>query len=353
MRAFFIALFLTGKVISAWSQDDVEISAVSKPEPYDSLRSVYIQSFPDHFFIWPVLKQRSLNFEMNSLSEDKSLTYRSNKPFSFGVGMYLFELGVELTFAIPADEKNKMIYGESDARDLQLNIIGKKWGGDLYVQKYSGFYIEDQDKNIAPGMPYDQRDDIDTRNFGAAINYTFNNQKFSFRSAYNFADRQLRSAGSFLLFGALNSFKVTADSAIIGKDFESQYGKAAFVKTVTTTSLSIAPGYTYSVIYKGFFLNGTLALGPAHNWLYYEREDGSTKNDIRFNAYVAARIGIGYNGEHVFGGVTFVNQTRNAKFEELELTSSFGTFKILIGYRFRESGILKKRIWDFPAELLR
>lgn len=352
MKVILLVLFLIVNTIPAFCQDDVEVT-VQKKNPYDSLRSEYIQTFPDHFFIWPVLKKRSLSFDMTSLTTKKKLTYQSNNPYSFGVGVYLFELGLELTFAVPVDEKDKLIYGESDASDLQLNIIGKKWGGDVYIQKYSGFYIDDKDIDIPIGTPYDQRGDIDTRNFGAAINYTFNNKKFSFRSAYNFADRQLRSAGSFLLFGSLNSFKVSADSAILGSDHETDFGEAAYVKKVTSTSLSIAPGYTYSLIYKGFFLNGTLAIGPAHNWLFYESEDGSTKNDIRFNAYVAARIGLGYNGERFFGGVTFVNQARTAKFENLEVTSSFGTFKILVGYRFREFGILKKRIWDFPAELLK
>lgn len=353
MRLFVICLsvFLCS---TAFAQNDVEVAVLPAKPAYDSLRREYIQTFPDHFFIWPVLKQRRLDFEMNSLvGDNKKLAYKSNKPYSFGVGLYVFELGIELAFAVPINEQDKKLYGESDASDLQLNIIGKKWGIDAYIQKYSGFYIEDKDLQISDGQPFPQRADIDTRNIGLSLNYTFNNKKFSFRSAYNFADRQLKSAGSFLLFGSLNNFKVRADSAIIADNYFSDYGEEATTKEVSVTSLGIAPGYTYSLIYKGFYLNGALAIGPAHNWLFYKREDGTTQNDIRFNAYVAARIGIGYNGQRFFGALTFINQTRNAKFETLEVTSSFGTFKMLIGYRFREFGVLKKRIWDFPAELLK
>lgn len=335
----------------AFSQEDAEINILNKAE-YDSLRGNYIKTFPDHFFLWPVIKQRNLDFEMNSLrSGKKSLTYKSNKPFSFGIGMYLFELGIEIAFAVPLDEQNKKVYGESQARDLQLNIIGKKWGIEGYSQRYKGFYIADKDDNIPGGVPYPQRADIVTRNIGTTVNYAFNNKKFSFRSAYNFADRQLRSEGSFLLFGSLSGMKISADSAIIGTAHASDYGVERNIKKIRSTTLALAPGYTYSLIYKGFFLNGTLALGPAHNWLYYKMENGSDKNDIMFSAYVAARISLGYNGDRFFGGFNFISQTRTHKLDALEVISSNSTFKMLIGYRFREFGILKKRVVDIPKAL--
>ncbi|HEY3404208.1 MAG TPA: DUF4421 family protein [Ohtaekwangia sp.] len=350
MRFLFAVLFLTTSV-TVYSQEDTQVTVLQKVE-YDSLRANYIKTFPDHFFLWPVIKQRRLDFEMNQLrGGNKSLTYKTNNPFSMGLGVYLFELGIELAFSVPLDEQSKKIYGESDARDLQLNIIGKKWGIEVYSQKYSGFYIEDPDENIPAGTPYPQRPDIVTRNLGTTINYTFNNRKFSFRSAYNFADRQLRSAGSFLLFGSLSGFKVEADSAIIGPRYADEYGIESGVDKIRSTTLAVAPGYTYSLIYKGFFLNGTLALGPAHNWLYYHTEDGVSKNDIKFSGYIVARIGLGYNGDHFFGGISFLNQSRTTKFDNVEVVSSSGAFKILIGYRFREFGVLKKRVWDIPKAL--
>lgn len=349
---FTILILLLCRGVGAFAQDQIE-ATVSRQADYDSLRSQYIQSFPEHFFLWPVLKQRKLDFEMQSLPGKKhSLAYRSNKPYSFGVGMYLFELGFELAFAVPLDEQSKKIYGESDASDIQLNILGKKWGIDAYHQKYSGFYIEDPDHEVPVNTPYPQRRDIETKNVGITGNYAFNNKKFSFRSSYNFAERQLRSAGSFVLFGSMSWFRASGDSAIIGDHYTDQFGPGAHIVRIKTTTLAVAPGYTYSLIYKGFFLNGTLAIGPAHNWLSYDTDDGDTRNDIKFSAFVAARLALGYNGDRFFGGLSFVNQGRTAEFDHLELTSSNSTFKILFGYRFREFGILKKRIWDIPREFM-
>ena len=346
---FLILLWLLS--VAAFSQDDAETTVIAS-SPNDSLRSQYIKSFPDHFFIWPVLKQRRLDFELKNLSErGEMLTYKSNKPYSLGIGMYLFEVGLELTFAAPLDEKNKMIYGESKARDLQLNVIGKRFGVDLFYQKYTGFYIVDPSNPIPSDTPYPQRPDIESRNLGITANYVFNHQRFSFLSAYNFAERQLRSGGSFLLFGAVSSFKTKGDSAIIGDEYAARFNADYRAKEINSTAFSIAPGYTYSILYKNFYINGMLALGPAHNWLSFINEDGSSGNDIQFNVYAAARLSLGYNGDRFFGGLIFLNQGRSAKFDDLQLTTSAGSFKILFGFRFKEVGILKKRVKDIPNDL--
>lgn len=333
------------------AQDDVDVATYPK-NAADSLRAHYIKSYSEYFFVWPVIKQRRLEFDMERVSDsDRSVSYLTNKPYSFGVGVYLFELGVELTFAIPLDAHDQYLYGESDARDIQLNVLGKKWGGDVFYQKYSGFYIDDPAVTIPPNTPYPHRSDIETRNLGVSVNYTFNFNRFSFRSAYSYVERQERSAGSFILFGTLSSFRASGDSAILGSNYQGEFGNDSRIREIKTTSLGIAPGYTYSLIYKGFFLNGTLAVGPAHNWMTFAMENESEKHDIRFSAYVVGRIGLGYNGDKIFGGVSFMSQTRTARFETVRLTSSNDLFKIMIGYRFREFGILKKRIWDLPKEL--
>jgi len=334
---------------SAIAQDDITVTA-SPQSPYDSIRSKYIKSYPDHFFLWPVIKQRRLDFELQRISNRKdAMAFKSNKPFSLGVGMYLFELGVEIAFAVPLNEQSKTIYGESNTRDFQINAFGKRWGADAHYQKYDGFYIDDLTKQVASGTPYPQRPDINTRNVGITGNYVLNSKKFSFRSAYNFAERQLRSAGTFVIFASLNGFKTSGDSALLGER-QSRFGEDAYIREIKFNTFGVAPGYAYNLIYKGFFLNGTLAFGPAHNWISYTRDD-QTKHSTKIDAFATIRISMGFNGDRFFGGLTFASQGRSAKFEDVMLNSSNTSFKILFGYRFKEVGILKKRIWDIPKAL--
>jgi hypothetical protein len=326
------------------AQGDVVLT--NPTDKKDSLRDLYIRRFPDHFFLYPVLKQRSLSFELQKRDRSELLTFKPNNAYSLGVGTYLFELNFELGFAIPINQQSKYLYGDSKARDIQLNVLGKKWGMDAFYQKYNGFYLTDKNDDHAADTPYPQRPDINSKNYGLTWSYVFNNQKFSFRSVYNFAERQLYSKGSFLMSSNINRFKLSADSSILSRPNEVVFGKQVSFTTLNYTTFSLAPGYTYSLIFKNFFLNGTLSVGPAHHWIYYKLEDGRSRNEMGINTFVAARIGIGYNGDRLFGGITFIQQGSLVRFEDVQFSSNNATFKILMGYRFRETGILKKKVWD-------
>src|SRR5688572_10195658 len=118
--------------IPAWTQNDEDVIATESLPPVthdkDSVRRYYIKQFPDYFFIYPVLKQRSLNFELGKRGANSLLTYKPNNTYSLGLGVYLFELGVELAFAIPLREQSIERFGESHARDIHLNVLNKRWG---------------------------------------------------------------------------------------------------------------------------------------------------------------------------------------------------------------------------------
>jgi hypothetical protein len=324
-----------------------DIQTTPPVSDHDSVRSYYIQVFPDKFFVYPVLKQRSLNFELAPAgSTENVVAFKPNNSYSFGVGLYLFELGFELALAVPLDEKSISIYGESDARDIQLNVLGKRWGLDAFYQRYSGFYTTDPNTEILDGDPYPQRSDIVSRNLGLTGNYIFNNEKFSFRSAYNFAERQLFSKGSVLISSSLSTFRLEADSSIITPGQQTFFETDVSFTNLRYTSFSIAPGYTYSIVFKNFFLNGALSIGPSHHWIRYSKENSPERNETTVNSFIAARIALGYNGTRIFGGISFLNQGSKVKFEDAEFSNNNGSFKILMGYRFTESGFLKRRAWD-------
>ena len=81
--------------------------------------------------------------------------------------------------------------------------------------------------------------------------------------------------------------------------------------------------------------------------MYYQTEAGLDHYDVSFNATTTVRMALGYNSDRVFGGVGFLVQSRAVTFENIRFGSASNTFRILIGYRFIEKGVLKKRAWDF------
>lgn len=352
MKGLSFAIVLCFPIL-LFAQNEVEVSA-TRQGVYDSIRGEYVKNYPDHFFLWPVIKQRKLEFELRNIVDNKDkVAFKTNKPYSLGVGMYIFELGLELAFAVPLDEQSKAIYGETDSRDFQINSFGKRWGVEGHYQEYHGFYVDDLTTDIPANTPYPQRGDIRTRNIGLTGNYVFSSKKFSYRSAYNYSERQLKSAGSFLVFGSLNGFKAYGDSALLGTAFASRMGSDALLNTVDITTLAAAPGYAYNLVFKGFFLNGTLAVGPAHNWIRFTRDDGIEVRSTKFDAYLTTRVSIGYNGDTFFGGLTFVTQSRGAKFENVSLSSTNTSVKMMFGYRIKEFGILKRRAADIPNAIFK
>ncbi|HQQ97032.1 MAG TPA: DUF4421 family protein [Cyclobacteriaceae bacterium] len=312
----------------------------------DSTRSRYIQAYSDYFFIWPLLKARSSQFDIRrSDNRSQVLTYRPNNSYGAGVGVYVFELALEATLSVPVDEKRVSLYGESKEFDVQINALSKHWVGDVFYQKYSGFYRDDSSLPVPANQPHPLRPDVVTEALGINGVYFFNRHRFSYRSAYNFAERQKHSAGSFLLAGSINRYELRADSSIYGPSYYSIYGNTAAINQLRSMSISLAPGYSYTLVVGRWFVNAALSVGPAFTHLSYKvnNANGSIQ---RLNTYADVRFGLGYNGDRFFTGLTWVSQTRAVTIDEMRLTTNSLTLRILAGYRFREFGILKKRAFD-------
>jgi hypothetical protein len=74
------------------------------------------------------------------------------------------------------------------------------------------------------------------------------------RSTNNFADRQIKSAGSFILFTTIAGFRTRGDSAIVGDIYRDYYGVDAKVQQIKSTSFSIVPDTPIILYIKDFFL---------------------------------------------------------------------------------------------------
>jgi len=320
------------------------VLAQEKP---DSVGNSYVQRFPDKFDIWPVIKKRSLQFDISTISDrSHRLNYEPNNSMNAGVGLYLFEVVLEVTVAIPVYQKNTDIYGKSDARDLQVNIFGRKWLAEIFHQNYSGFYVEDPNNLVPADEQFNKRADINLTTTGANYIYIFNHERFSLRSCYNFSERQLKSNGSFVVTSTLTTSRLSGDSTVLGNAYAPFFSPKTSFTAMNYTTLSVAPGYTYSLVYRSFFANWTLSLGPANHWITYRSPGEKEQFDMALNTFADVRVAVGYNGPRFFCGMNFVTQSRTIRFDDTQYATSNSTFKLLLGYRFREIGFLKKKVKD-------
>lgn len=308
-------------------------------EKYDT---TYIKSYKDKFFVWPVAKQRELSFRLQDPATPAAAEFKPNTPNGLGLGLYLFDLGLEFVFPMPQEPEKENQFGKTRATDLQLNILSRRWGGDVVYQRYKGYYFSNPNPPIQPGYPYPQRPDIVTENLGIDGVYAFNSRRFSLRSSFTFADRQLRSSGGFLIAGSYNSYEIDGDSAIANP----------FKPTQSFTELdyrtyAVAPGYAHNfVIQKKFFVSLLLAVGPAVQDFRFTDINGERHADTRVNSYIDFRAAIGYSTDRFFTGVTVSSQSRNVVFEDIRFSSVTTTGRILFGWRFQEKGFLTKSVWS-------
>ena len=314
----------------------------------DSLRGAYVHSYSNYFFLGPLIKKNDLGFDIVSANDaKKSYTFKANHSVSAGFNVNLFDVNLGIVFGIPLEAGSEQVYGKSEVRDLQLTAIGKQWFADVYWQKYSGFYVQYPELVVPAGQPFPQRPDLATRNFGMSFTYIFNHEEFSLRAPYLFSERQKVGKGSFLFSYVLSSFDLQADSALIPAVRWPEWGDGAAVNELRFTSLGIAPGYSHTFVVKKFFLNLTLAFGPAHYWMRYKEQLSRARNDIRIDFYSLGRVGLGYDGDRFFGGLSFTTQSRNVTYGRTTFQNTIGTIRIVAGFRFKEEGLLKKKAIDF------
>lgn len=135
-----------------------------------------------------------------------------NNPPNIGLGFSMNNTIVNVSYGQGFNFMRDKEKGKTKALDLQIHNYGKKFTFDVFIQRYRGFYAEDESGNVLALYP-----DLKIRQYGAYGQYIFNNKKFSYRAAFNQNEKQLKSAGSFLIGGGVYFSKIESDSSFVHK----------------------------------------------------------------------------------------------------------------------------------------
>lgn len=319
----------------------------------DSLRDQYINEFSKLIFVGPLIKHRSVSFQLtNRLDRSKKITFRPNNSYSTGFRLNLFGIGLEASVAIPIARKNSDRYGNSDVSDLYFNSFSRKWMADFTRQRYSGFYFERSWQPLPAWESRDQRKDVEIRNSALNFTYIFNNKKFSIRSPFQFNEHQIKSSGSFLFGFVFSKFQVSGDSSITWENDKPMFSDGSDFRYLDIVTLGLMPGYSYNLIHRNFFLNMTGLVGPSHHWVKYGTAENFRHYDIDFNLAASFRAALGYNGANFFAGISYSATANHSRLLETQFSSSIRTFRLVAGIRFKERGIFTKRVTDLYKALL-
>lgn len=321
-------------------------SSAIQAQNTDSLRSEYVKEFPDDFNVKLFATNRLLILNLVGKSQGKArINYAPNDRGYIGIGAYIFDLGLEFSVKVPlAFQRSKSRYGDTDFIDFQGSLYGRKWSVDGTFQKYDGFYVSNAidlypDFNTEDNFP--QRSDLSVMNIGVNAIHIFNHKRFSFRSGFVQADRQIKSAGSPILILSATRFSVKADSLLVPVSVLENYGNASSFKEGRFLTFSVLAGYAYDFVFKRFFvkLNVNGGVGVQHQKFDLNKggeERWAIEPKLNF------RTVLGYDNDRFFSGVSFMMEKTSINFEGMRINNTTGNYQIFAGYRFEKIGILKK-----------
>ena len=345
-----IIFILIAFCFRAHCQEEIDIFIHSKKEKKDSIREARFHDFSDLLSIKLFgVGKTNLMAHYDGLTQ-QSVDYEPNENFNLGFGFTYHWLGLDLAFSLPYINNDDDKFGKTSRFDLQSNIYMESFVFDLNIQSYRGYYNSNPESYLPGYDPelegYPIRPDIETNNLGLSAFYIFNHHKFSYRSAFTFNERQMKSAGSFLLGTYISTFHMNADSTLIPSELRNEFETGVDFRDVSNLSLGLSLGYAHTfILWKHLYFSLTVATGFGPQ--AQRRKATADLPEYRENSasiFAVTRIGLGHNGETYFYGISAVNTFAGYQDEnQSALQRSVGNFKVFFGHRFNPPKFLKPK----------
>jgi hypothetical protein len=232
------------------------------------------------------------------------IVYRPNVNVRIGLAGFWKWFGLGLSIDNPFYKTDRNAYGETTTLDLRVNAFGRAVAGELFFQKYKGFYIVSPER---PDGTHYILPDMQTLAIGLSGYWIYNSRRFSIRAAFIQNERQKKSAGSFVIRPAFLYYKISSDQGIIPVEIIDIYKIPASsqIKNSTFYSFGLSPGYAYSLVFlKNFYLTAALFPGVAAHYSTFSNTDKVYTN-FEFAFQLSGRFALGYNSDKWFLGGSF------------------------------------------------
>ncbi|WP_162817832.1 DUF4421 family protein [Niabella yanshanensis] len=312
----------------------------SKIERTDSLFTIKLTQNSDVERLAVLNGTNDIKLAANAAGNNRlSFSYRYLS-FGFNIAPHLFTA------------KNTMAtMGKTTIRGFNAGFNFRHWQQSFSYNRTKGYYLEntaDYRTGWTRGQAYIQFPDLVLKQYQGATAYNFNPQ-FSVNSLVTHAERQVKSAGSFI--PVFNYRYYISDD-------QSPFTAGSVRQKSKTLELLAGPAYYYTFVYlKSFYASAGLSLqaGFAHTLTENNTIDGTIKahqNNPVFR--LGGSIGLGYNGKRFFSAIylrtieTAFRQQRTTVVTEDNRT----TGHISIGYRLNAPSSMKKAVVRMDQKLL-
>lgn len=283
--------------------------------------SLYIIPFEQKFSI-----QTSVSSKFLTLSQEyeaksmRNFSLLPNTPVNIGLGFTWKNLSMSGSYGFQfLRDKSK---GRTKSFDFQYHYYARKFVIDLFLQNYRGYnkVYEDDEEN------YIRASDVQITQYGAHGMYVFNNKKFSYKAAYNLSEKQIKSAGGFLLGGSVFQSRIRSDSTLTAvlPNNKKQFDNFQF---------GVSGGYGYTwVIKKNYFVAGSMTVGVN---VGAERIDRFGKQKLEVYPNFFPRASAGYHAHDWSIGISVLTNSIAVQMSDDASTMlRSGTFQLTFVKRF-------------------
>lgn len=305
--------------------------------------STYYRKYSDRLVISVFQSIRSYGLDISqklnkdSLGQSK-VGYRAEANNITGLELNYDKFNIAFGFksSAPTNQKAK---GDTKYTNLALNVGGDRWILENSYRSYTGFYNTNTafyDTSFKREGIYTQSPTLKSEAYKTKFLFFTNANKFSFKSAYSCSERQLKSAFTFVLTANIYYNRLNSDSSFIPLPVRHYYDAYQNVNGLNVFAFSIYGGGSFNlVLWKAFFLNLTLIIGPEEQWRTYHYKNEPAKNLFYTSVSGDFRSSIGLNFKKFFVMLTSSSDFSYYNSNVMEYLSKYGCVNFSIGYRFR------------------
>lgn len=327
--------------------ENLDATAEKLATTYRNSDTAYIEYY-DEFSIHLYSVMYHNTFSLNDYETNSSVNYKPVRSPSLGIGIskYGFTLNLSNDFKIIKQSEEK--YGETKKFDIKLSFIYKKMWFSGFYSRYKGYYIDnskDYNFQLTDGKR-PQRDDIKTYGYNISYMHVFSSQKFSLNSAYSLTQKQVKSAGSFLLGVGFGGTSIKGDSSLIPNSVKNKFDPHLDSHEIFQQLYMISGGYSYNLVFlKHLNFNITTTLGAAVSSSDLKTDDPryQTNNHFDFSPNIAIMSALSYVRARFYSGMNVkINNSLAETGNKTGIKTIFMSGQIVAGYRLGTRNKRKK-----------
>lgn len=144
--------------------------------PAQERDTLFIRPYPQKMSLSPFVATNML------MIGNGEMEFSPNSPIKAGLGFSIKNTVINFRVSTSIARVEGSEYGKTKATDFQLHNYGRKFILDLFVQRYKGFYEQDN------GGALTLYPDVSVSQIGAEATYVFNGDKFSSKAAFQQGD---------------------------------------------------------------------------------------------------------------------------------------------------------------------